>query len=314
MSSSDHAISYDGDDEPPSKRLRSHPPDTVVVVGKGDSQKEFECHSIFLCCASPAYFDSMFASNMKESTTKRICFPDMDPEGWDEVYLFIDYNTRDRANVNQDNVFTLLPWFHLFQMTQHLEECDNVLHPCVPKFSRDEKDNLFHLFGTSLLYGLDHTSSSAWNQIKDTPKLLIDMVKLEDVQEIVTIIMGHDPEFQQFWQYVETDVLQDAISSDSEEEKLSLLQNPLFPILIFEAAQKKRCEHGFTKSKSDTKMLCRVIKNLPRELYSNLPRKKKTDIKVDKHCKNVLRTILWTKRDDLKGVLEIPDDWSNGND
>ena len=71
------------------KKLRSEPPDVVVMVGSGKKKQKFECHSIILCYASE-YFDTILSSSMNESETKQISFPDKDPDEWRLFYSFIE--------------------------------------------------------------------------------------------------------------------------------------------------------------------------------------------------------------------------------
>lgn len=120
----------DGATSPARKTIRSAPPDVIVSVGSGDSVQEFECYRVVLSWASE-YFDALLSSGMKEDKLGRIEFPDKDPEEFKLFYEFIKPSkiaeVKYDANIDMGNVFKLLPWFHQFEMGNHVEECDRIL-------------------------------------------------------------------------------------------------------------------------------------------------------------------------------------------
>jgi hypothetical protein len=106
---------------PYSQRRISEPDLTVVVGGK-----VFQHHSLLLCLASE-YFDKMLSSDTRESHTGRIEFPEGDPETWVRFCRYLESRSLLNANtfhVNETDAKALLPWFHLFGMTNLLQECD----------------------------------------------------------------------------------------------------------------------------------------------------------------------------------------------
>lgn len=110
-----------------SKRLKSQPPDLKVVVGgSGDDNvaQEFDAYSVLLCHHSP-YFDTMLSTQMKENKERVISFPNKDPAVWQLFYSVID--PRGEAVITNDNVLTLLPWFHEFMMEAHVKLCEDCL-------------------------------------------------------------------------------------------------------------------------------------------------------------------------------------------
>mmetsp|Transcript_19410 Transcript_19410/g.46576 ORF Transcript_19410/g.46576 Transcript_19410/m.46576 type:complete len:320 (-) Transcript_19410:250-1209(-) len=115
------------------KKIRSQPPDVIVSVGSGESMREFPCYKVILSFASN-YLDTMLSSSMKEGTLNRIDFPDKVPEEWEIFYEFIapqksgrSKHSNSNANINSDNVMTLLPWFHEFQMNDYVRDCDDYI-------------------------------------------------------------------------------------------------------------------------------------------------------------------------------------------
>eukprot|EP00578_Thalassiosira_sp_NH16_P024590 CAMPEP_0181091424 /NCGR_PEP_ID=MMETSP1071-20121207/8392_1 /TAXON_ID=35127 /ORGANISM="Thalassiosira sp., Strain NH16" /LENGTH=346 /DNA_ID=CAMNT_0023173565 /DNA_START=519 /DNA_END=1560 /DNA_ORIENTATION=+ len=129
------------------KKIRSQPPDVIVSVGSGKTKREFQCYKVILSFASD-YLDTMLNSSMKiclrlprydakleheGGDFKPNEFPDKVPEEWEMLYEFIAPQKIGRsrhnsnANINSDNVMTLLPWFHEFQMNDYVRDCDDYI-------------------------------------------------------------------------------------------------------------------------------------------------------------------------------------------
>jgi hypothetical protein len=117
-------------------------PDLTVVVGG----KKFEHHGVLLCLASE-YFDKMLSSETRESRTGRIEFPHEDPEEWVRFCHYPEPRslfTTNTFHVNEGDAKALLPWFHLFGMTNLLQECDGRLSIASPKFADDDLNDIDH--------------------------------------------------------------------------------------------------------------------------------------------------------------------------
>ena len=141
-----------GETTPPSpKRLKSQPPDVIVAVGQGDEIVEFECYGTLLSVASEV-FDTMLSTNMKEKETRRIELPDKNPQEWGIFYDFVEnrdakVEAAKRSGVGSSDILSetkertrlLLPWFHEFQMTALVKECDNALQKELP--TTEEEDD-----------------------------------------------------------------------------------------------------------------------------------------------------------------------------
>ena len=332
MSSAPDERRYEHDGHPnPSKKMRSQPPDVVIAVGEGDKMQEFECYSIILCFASPDYFDSMLSLQMKESETRRIVFPDKNPEEWKEVYKFIDYETKDTAHVTNDNVHTLLPWFHMLQMTGLIVECDKVLSEMSCLFTKsrksrrskrftsneeivEAKDRLFSLFCMAHMYGLKKTMRGTCRQLKVLIKQHEWMIQADDVIKILEVVDPQEKREARFavyvWDWVKNDILQGVDISDEHKDKGSILQNPLFSKLLSLGMQTKlqaqemeqKAQETISEVEDDATMLRTLatklvdfIVNIPEELYEVLPNRKTTgfDVTIDDFCCKKLRRLLW---------------------
>lgn len=130
------------------KRIRSASPDVIVAVGTGDNTEEFKCYRISLAHACP-YFDAMLSSNMTENNESRIEFPNKEPDEWKMFYPFIDpfqIGEATRPTIDDENVMTLVPWFHEFQLNSLHQQCDDFLSDKVLSLARAEKiDNYWGL-------------------------------------------------------------------------------------------------------------------------------------------------------------------------
>ena len=294
-----------GQDDPSTvKKTCSIPPDVIVAVGKGEKMEEFECYGVLLAFASNDYFGKMLTSQMKEATTKRISFPDKDPEEWKEVYKFIDYDLKDDAKITEGNVSMLLPWFHLFQMTKHIEECDEVLKAMVPRYYEHEwriaspkppkafppskcsdtmVDEYLEIFQTAFLYSLVKTSKECLKQLKDA--LLYDQCfvfysTLKKMAALVADAGQAHPFAEIFWQFAE-DNFPSTIPEDHNERE-NLLQNPLLLKLLYRTLKNKelcedfdirykKLESKFQKLEKDSEEKLKGMKTTVERFLEELP-------------------------------------------
>ena len=272
------------DDPSTAKKVRSIPPDVVVSVGQGDTMQEFECYSVILSHASD-YFDTMFSSQMKEATTKRISFHDKDPKEWKEVYKFIDYDSKDSATITKSNIEMLLPWFDLLQMTKQINQCDALLE-CNVHYRCDkskEIDENLAIYRTASKYGLAKTVAVCFDQLKWTLSNAVEALNLQILQRIATLVteIGNDDDFTKyFWEWSKEAV---EISDDCNERD-KLLRSPLFVRLLFSETMRK-------KEESDCKEIEKFLKDLPDELYRNIP-----DRTSDDNATSKLKGLIWKHR------------------
>jgi hypothetical protein len=137
------------------KKIRSQPPDVIVAVGSGEDMQEFECYKVVLSFASQ-YFDAMLSADMSEKTNSRIEFPDKNPDEWEIFYKCIDPGTPNVNDViNKANVRTLVPWFHHFDMKDHLIVCDKILtklENILSKYDEEERGFDMEFWGKQSLF------------------------------------------------------------------------------------------------------------------------------------------------------------------
>jgi len=81
---------------------------------------------------------------MTENNESRIEFPNKDPDEWKIFYPFIDpfqlgEALSTHATIDDENVMTLVPWFHEFQMGSLHQQCDEFLSDKVLSLARAEK-------------------------------------------------------------------------------------------------------------------------------------------------------------------------------
>ena len=117
-------------DDKLTKMIRSQTPDVIASVGLGNSAQEFQCYKVILSFA-PEYLDTMLGSSMKEGTLSKIEFPDKDPEEWKLFYKFTTSQMVKKSEhnneINNENVLTLVLWFHEFRMVDSVQECGGYL-------------------------------------------------------------------------------------------------------------------------------------------------------------------------------------------
>jgi hypothetical protein len=122
-------------------------PDLKVLVGG-----ETFFHNSKLFCRASEYFDRMLASDMRESNTMTIEFPDGDPKEWVRLCRYVEPRstftpyplTAEKMHVGEEDAKTVFQWFHLFGMTNLLQECDERLSISSPKFLDYDLNNVNH--------------------------------------------------------------------------------------------------------------------------------------------------------------------------
>jgi hypothetical protein len=171
-------------------------PDLKVVVG-GET---FFHNSVHFCRAS-TYFDRMLASNMRESNTMTIEFPHGDPETWVRLCRYVEPPRSifpvETLHVTEEDAKNLLPWFHLVEMINLLEQCDVIFSVSSPKFLGVDENNVDHLRSTmteimvwaetATTYDLPKTLGAMMNELKKAVNAFPEIITTE--------IIGKDAPF-----------------------------------------------------------------------------------------------------------------------
>jgi hypothetical protein len=200
-------------------------PDLTVVVG-GET---FLHHSVMFCLASE-YFDKMLSSDTLESHTRRIEFPDGDPEEWVRFCRYLEPRstiTADTFPVNEEDAKDLLPWFHLFGMINLLQECDERLSISSPKILEDDVIDVDHQRSTmteiliwadtATTYDLPETLDATMKELKNAVNYFPEMITteiLESMRPFWSSATGTD-----LWEAVKT-ILPDDVKSSHNDATL----------------------------------------------------------------------------------------------
>lgn len=111
--------------EPSVRRtLKSFSTDLEVVVGTPPNQETFACHGLILASYS-AYIDSMLALPMREKTTRRVTFPDIEPAVWNKMMSFLEPGGSEELKLS--DLATVLPFYDKYDFRTGLLLCDKVL-------------------------------------------------------------------------------------------------------------------------------------------------------------------------------------------
>jgi hypothetical protein len=264
----------------PYSRRRISEPDLTVVIGG----REFLHHSVLLCLASE-YFDRMLSTDTRESRTGRIEFPEGDPETWVRFCRYLEPRslfTADAFAVNEEDAKALLPWFHLFGMTNLLQECDERLSISSPKFTDDDDDDnddddddddddvdrklstlteILVWAETATTYDLPKTLDAMMKELKkavnDFPEIITTEV-LEDMRPFWSSAAGTE-----LWEVVKA-ILPDDVKSSHDDAALKANE-----LLIELLAQSCRVPAQIRTSKSEANF--NAIVNLMKK-YRSYPR------------------------------------------
>lgn len=225
-------------------KLRSHPPDVVVVVGCGDATEEFEGYQLILRMASEV-FDAMLSGSMRESHTSRIELPDKDPAEWKLFYSFLDPTACRNAKITTANVMKLVPWFHQFQVEELLKECDQIMEAYLYskqpkswlKLTEAQFEKLIKWAGFSNLYGLPLTLEMSSQQITEVLEGPYVCVTFQSLKSLQPLISDNDRVWGSIKQYLPSDTDD---SSGPFADRKTLACNDLFPYILESGLQRKR--------------------------------------------------------------------------
>lgn len=110
--------------ETPAKQLRSSKSDLEVVVGAGDEQVVFKCHSVILASYSD-YIDRMLSTSMSEQQTGIITFPDIQPDVWTKLVAFLE--PGGSSEMDLEDIDEVLPIYDKYTFQGGIKMCDNKL-------------------------------------------------------------------------------------------------------------------------------------------------------------------------------------------
>ena len=348
------AAASDDTESPPVKRLKSQPPDVVVAVGRGETQVEFECYTQLLSFASEV-FDTMLGTNMKEKDTGRIELPDKDPEEWKLFYEFVeDRNAKveviNRSDETKTRARTLLPWFHEFQMTALIRECDDTLQKEGPtrywaSYSKEKRKEIFQLchelLSMSYVYDLPRTQKRVSEVLSSAIMHDCDLFDLDSIKNIIPLLKNNVMTIQEIDEFLPDELVEDG-NLDVDKMK-SLVDNDLLPFLIHSGMRSKleikAAKQEMNKEKTALSHvqdeLQHVVDKLPEALAVELPEARRMPTpgteKIDAAAKRWLEKLMfirWRQQDDyygfwtgygdqssraaVRGMIQIPPTYRHG--
>lgn len=185
------------------KRITSQEPDVTIIVGSGKNKKEFQSYGVILAASSP-YFDAMLSSGMREGETRRIEFPDKDPEEWTLVMQCMDpanatlLPDHEQSPLDKTNAAELVPWFHELQMDNYLSKCDSILAALVKEGTINDEGELTNLHSFADLYNLNYTKSHLATKLEGARPLhfeqevefIIRKPKIKSSKRDLTVVVG----------------------------------------------------------------------------------------------------------------------------
>ena len=315
--------------EPSPKRVKSQPPDVVVAVGRGEAQVEFECYGTLLSFSSEV-FDTMLSTNMREKNDHRIELPDKDPGEWKMFYEFVE-DRNAKVETYSDETKTrariLLPWFHEFQMTALVKECDDALHKegptrCWVSYSKGKRKEIFQLchelLSMSYVYGLPRTQKSASESLSSAIMHDYELFDLDSIKNIIPLLKNNVMSILDIEDFLPDELVKDTnghhLSRELREEKIkSLADNDLLPFLIHSGIRSRIKIRAAKQETYEAKKalahfkneLYHVVDNLPTALAAELPEARRMPTpgteKIDaaaQRCLEQLKFKRWRQQED----------------
>jgi len=212
------------------KRLRGIEHDLTIVVGT----QKFYHYSWGLRLASE-YFDVMLGTRMREGETMEVNFPHRDPAEWKTVFLFLDPATARSAKITRRNAEALVSWFHEFQMSRLLDECDEVICRHFPKYdgaraerreikkARAEVKDLLNRIDFCMKYSLKKSCDKGIGLLKHLVENETSLFDQKLCSRVIAILDNSSAR-RSLWPSIRRKLMTDRLRSASAEE---LLDNPL---------------------------------------------------------------------------------------
>jgi hypothetical protein len=246
-------------------------PDLKVVVG---GETFFHNSEIFRRASE--YFDRMLSSDMRESNTLTIEFPEGDPGEWVRFCRYLEPRSLLTANtfpVSEEDATALLSWSHLFGMTNLLQECDERLSISSPKFLDDDLNDVDHQRSTmteiliwaetATIYGLSKTLDIMMKELKKAVNSFPAMITteiLDSMRPFWSSAAGTE-----FWEAVKAMLPHDVTSSHNGNDA-ALKANELLFELVAQSCEVP-AQIRISKSKADFNAIVNLMKK-----YRSCPR------------------------------------------
>jgi hypothetical protein len=132
------------EDEPQAKKLRSCEPDLKVTIGSAENKVVRWYHAAILANHS-AYVDAMLSSDLKESQSKEISFPDITPETWDAMLKYVEDPVAGRTmQVKDIHNLDLAKHFDKYDFKAGRDLCEQTIMEYIERVSNNEKAELMN--------------------------------------------------------------------------------------------------------------------------------------------------------------------------
>lgn len=321
----------------PTKQLKCHAYDAVVVVGSGRAKQEFPCYRLDLGRSSD-YFDTMLGAPMRENATSRIEFPDKNPEEWKVVYTFIDPDTKNGAKVNKDNAEMLLPWFNELLMEDHFNMCDDELatllidakgqsywstSPGDKETSSESFKKIFGIMTTQILpiirlMALPRTTKKTVDEIILILEYSPDIVKddLENIKQLLALL-GEEAlrpfllnGIKTLLPTADSELDMSVIYSGGKDKKKKQQQDSSIDLIA-------RLVRAGIREKQATRAMKRILE-LPKCLFEEMPNRRSLnqrndgDTTIAELARGNSKMIVYKQLAD-NGIVVIPNNWENAS-
>lgn len=259
-------------------------------------------------------------------------------------YEFIDPATSRKTRIiTIERAQTLLPWFHEYQMTELVEECDSIFSiswfrswhmeeyllvsfwsPGTNEGGRTaELDKCFELISISCIYDLLESRAAAMKHLSYAIKYGYDLFDEKLIKKTLRIEPKENQEivWGAFKAYLPRRVAKESLDKHH--------RNKLLPILIHAGIEKKMEENKKKKIQEDLNDLRKefqgVVTKLPSKLRQALPQRKQVGIPgdsntIDRLGQSMVKRVMYDTlspngrpKPKLHGLIEIPSSYKGDN-
>ena len=217
---------------PPLKKLRStFDPDVTVVLG--DEEQETRQHHSVVLARHSEYIDTMLASNMIESQTRRLTFPDIPTSVWDTMMRCLEDPVASRK-MTADEAVTILPFYKKYLFPKGVDLCESVLIGELAAVKDDANiDTIVDLIDSittnELSVAIDE-AAELLSRCFNTPKLQVQFNK-DHIQRLSPI-------------FKESETLQETFNIEPDDTDCSLLPDLVVQKLMLMSARRAALKNG----------------------------------------------------------------------
>ena len=153
---------------------------TDIILLVGPDQVPIKAHRIILA-AHFEYFNSMFSTGLKESTSREVCLPFI---GLEDLRLLLKYSYSGKANLTKENVFQMTIMANYFGCKNLMDKCVDFLKTftnvqnCVKLLEVSDRLHLNQVRANCFVFTVDHLAKINKDDLSALPvEMILEIIE-----------------------------------------------------------------------------------------------------------------------------------------